>query len=59
MEEIVNYQCIDFIIHWYIMMVAKAPFNIDEQESQVLSIQAFQMLDVCKSKSLQQLNHES
>jgi hypothetical protein len=36
------------------MKVAMAPFNLDEQENQVSSLQAFQMLDVCKGKRLQQ-----
>jgi hypothetical protein len=40
-EEIANYHGIDYIIHWYIMVGAMAPFNLDERESQVLSLQAF------------------
>jgi hypothetical protein len=52
-EEIANYHCIDHIIRWYNMMAAMAPFNLDEQECQVLSLQAFQMLDVCRGKRLQ------
>ena len=58
-EEIANYHCIDHTIRWYIMMVAMAPFNLDEKESQVLSLRAFQMLDVCKGKRMQRLQRES
>lgn len=41
------------------MMVTLTPFNLDEVESQVLSLPAIQMLDVCKVQWLQQLHHES
>jgi hypothetical protein len=41
------------------MMVAMAPFNLDERECQVSSLQAFQMLDVCKGRRLQRLERES
>ena len=41
------------------MMVAMAPFNLDEKESQVLSLRAFQMLDVCKGKRMQWLQRET
>jgi hypothetical protein len=58
-EETVNFYCIDHIIRRYIMMVAMAPFNHKERESQVLSLQAFQILDLLKVKRLQQLHRES
>ncbi len=41
------------------MMVAMAPFNLDGKESQGLSLQEFQMLDVCKGKRMQWLQRES
>ena len=41
------------------MMVAMAPLNLRERESQVLSLQAFQILDLLKVKRLQRLRRES
>ena len=58
-EETANFYCIDHIIRPYIMMVAMAPLNLRERESQVLSLQAFQILDLLKVKRLQQLHRES
>ena len=58
-EETANFYCIDHIIRRYIMMVAMAPFDLNERESQVLSLQAFQTLDLLKVKRLQWLYHES
>ncbi len=36
-----NYHCIYHTIYWHIMMVAMAPFNLNEKESQISSLQAF------------------
>lgn len=58
-EEIAGFHCIDHIICLYIMMVTLTPFNLDKVESQVLSLPAIQMLNVCKVQRLQQLHHES
>ena len=59
MEETANFYCIDHIIRPYIMMVAMAPLNLRERESQVLSLQAFQILDLLKVKRQQRLCRES
>jgi hypothetical protein len=58
-EETANFYCIDYMIRRYIMYIAMPPFNLNKRETKVLSLQAFQILDLFKVKRMQRLHCES